>query len=274
MLIKTTTTRIPYSVVMPKDVNGAYCACDICRAIGERGVFSPSETIIFDKILSFGCRAGQGVVIDIGANIGFFSLMAAKYGCRVHSFEPNLLPRSFLQASAIYNQLDDLVTIHPAAVGASKGAGRMQSNHAWGLQKVQIDSDATFVDDAEFQVLPLSSVVHEDALLIKVDTEGFEDSVFAGAWTYLDQKRVSNVLVEVKGFNTKSKRELLRNIATKAKLQRVYNYKEEYGGPASLLQLSQPRTMIDVTSIIINATQDTVPLEHEDFWLTNIELKL
>jgi len=65
-------------------------------------------------------RAGD-VVIDIGANQGFFSCYAAFKGARVFAFEPVPELCQRLRENVVRNGFSDRVTIQQCAVGASSG---------------------------------------------------------------------------------------------------------------------------------------------------------
>src|SRR5260370_13720390 len=60
-------------------------------------------------------RAGD-VVIDIGANYGFFSCYAASKGARVYAFEPNPMIFEKLQRNIAANHFESLITSRPCAL--------------------------------------------------------------------------------------------------------------------------------------------------------------
>lgn len=69
---------------------------DVGRVISETGGFAACETALFRHFLKSQCEKDiNTLVVDVGANIGFFSLYSAAMGCRVESFEPTPLPSSF-----------------------------------------------------------------------------------------------------------------------------------------------------------------------------------
>jgi hypothetical protein len=73
--------------------------------------------------------------------------------------------------------------------------------------------------------------------------------------------------LEVKDWNSRPKRDLLRHVARTGNFSVVYTYKELYGvRVTSLDQLSLEGRLIDVTEVIMQGRYDT-PLPHEDFWL-------
>jgi len=97
------------------------CKCDICSRTLWLGYFAPIETSIFRHILGNGVcgrAAPNNLVVDVGANVGYFSAYASALGCRVASFEPNQNPRRYLEASAALHDPHHLSwKVYPAAIG-------------------------------------------------------------------------------------------------------------------------------------------------------------
>ena len=56
---------------------------------------------------------GRGLVLDIGANFGYFALGAAAAGCRVIAWEPIELFRAFLHHGIALNNLTHLIRVRP-----------------------------------------------------------------------------------------------------------------------------------------------------------------
>jgi hypothetical protein len=97
------------------------CKCDVCYRTDWYGYFAPIETTIFRHILGNGSCDGaarNNLVVDVGANVGYFSAYASALGCRVASFEPNQNPRRYLEASAALQDPYHLSwKVYPAAIG-------------------------------------------------------------------------------------------------------------------------------------------------------------
>jgi FkbM family methyltransferase len=74
---------------------------------------------IYESVLGF-VRPGD-VVVDVGANIGLFSLAAALKGATVHSYEP--LPRNYqiLCDNVSLNRCGDKIVLHDVAISYEKG---------------------------------------------------------------------------------------------------------------------------------------------------------
>ena len=61
------------------------------------------------------------VLWDIGANIGTYSIYAAKNNIRVIAVEPSFMNIEILNRNVISNRVQDLVTIVTCAVGSNTG---------------------------------------------------------------------------------------------------------------------------------------------------------
>lgn len=70
-----------------------------------------------------------GVLVDVGAGQGFFSLAAAARGHRVIAFEASPASLAAFKASVRYNGFQDLVTVHSTTVGASSAAVCLQQTN-------------------------------------------------------------------------------------------------------------------------------------------------
>jgi hypothetical protein len=109
------------------------CKCDICSQTLRRGFFAPIETTIFRHILGNGVcgrAAPNNLVVDVGANVGYFSAYASALGCRVASFEPNQNPRRYLEASAALHDPHHLSwKVYPAAIGKEVCTQNLNKKH-------------------------------------------------------------------------------------------------------------------------------------------------
>lgn len=133
--------------------------------------------------------------VDVGANVGTFSVLASSLvGARSIAIEP--VPTTFesLRLNIAVNHLETLVEPHRVAVGAT--VGRIQFS-------VDRDTVNSVVDEtysgksAEVPVVPLDVLADgKQPTLIKVDVEGFESQVLAGAVRTLQSRSVLAVLLE------------------------------------------------------------------------------
>ena len=151
------------------------------------------------------------VLVDVGANVGYFSLAAAALGARVIAFEPMSRNARKLSKSIIRNRFQDSVTLYQNAVwdtGASFPL-RLVATSALnqGNGKVSHDSYAHGVYGVDFvNTISLSDAVNQDVDVMKIDTEGTEGAVIAGAKRLICGFRVKYVVMEftdIKGRDDK-----------------------------------------------------------------------
>lgn len=127
------------------------------------------------------CRVEpEDVVVDIGANIGIFSMFAALQGAtKVHSYEPSSETVSYLRKNAEANHLHQIVP-HWGAVSDRTGTLRLflTRGHCSGSNRV-FDIDLREGDTAEeVPAFTLEQVLDENGLetvdFMKIDCEGAE----------------------------------------------------------------------------------------------------
>lgn len=121
------------------------------------------------------------VVIDVGANIGFFTLLSStlvgKYG-KVYAFEPHPKTYKYLQGNVALNKVENVRTFN-VALGDSNRIVRF-SNH-----KKSDDKNSVVVDDSGITVpmrkLDQIGIENNSISLLKIDVEGYEKFVVEGA---------------------------------------------------------------------------------------------
>eukprot|EP00741_Cyanophora_paradoxa_P022795 tig00021517_g22016.t1 len=179
----------------------------ISKSIVQTGVWD-IDTMRF---LQFALEdEAPGIVIDVGANIGLFTLSAAAMGHTVFAFEPFSENVARLAAGVVRNRLQGRVRLYPAALsdsrfaaeiaveGTNRGGGTIRRKPT--LLREDI-GEARPLDDwlgaveAELGVAvggPAPSL-----LLLKLDAEGHEPRVLAGAARLLAAQRPKFVVLEV-----------------------------------------------------------------------------
>jgi FkbM family methyltransferase len=139
----------------------------------------------------------ESVVFDIGANFGYFGLLAGteieKKGIQLHLFEPNPDLHELIEKTLSVNGLSTHSRLVKAAVGAKKGSTVIHrvkdlwgSSTAQSLEKLNTYSPVEAKFDASFKVPVVSvddycaenKISHVD--LVKIDVEGFEGPVYDG----------------------------------------------------------------------------------------------
>src|SRR5687768_14536141 len=151
--------------------------------------------------------APGAVVYDVGANVGFFSLLAARLvgpSGHVYAFEPAPANAATVRANAAVNGLDR-VTVLEVAVGAAPGRAALSvpADASWAFLE-RYAPDRRPPETVDVEVAALDGLVDDGALpppqLVKVDVEGGELDVIAGMSRTLRRHRP--VLVcEMHGHN-------------------------------------------------------------------------
>ena len=160
---------------------------EIGRQILLFGLYEKSYAAAFHRLIK-----PADVVLDIGANIGQYTLLAAeKIGARGKVMAIEATPHIFerLQQHVKANGLDN-VLLMPCAVGAEEGTVSMKviADDNDGMHHVSVTSGEAGttevplrrVDDLLAEFLPDRGVD-----VVKIDVEGWEEAVFAGAkWLF------------------------------------------------------------------------------------------
>ena len=136
--------------------------------------------------------------VDIGANVGSYSMLGGAAGARVLAIEP--IPRTFawLTRNIAVNGLGEQV--RALNLGLGRGEGRLR--FTGGLDTVNhVLAEGELTGDAlEVPVRTLDSVLDgQSPTLIKMDIEGFESEVLAGAVRTLADPGLLAVIMELNG---------------------------------------------------------------------------
>lgn len=155
-----------------------------------------------------------GTVVDVGANIGFFSgLLAHRVGQHgtVHAFEPHPSIYGDLSRQVDRWRASNLplgrICLHGVAASSSKGSSTLfepvgfDNNHGMASLEVggsESDTSKTKGRSWEIQTETLDEVLANVGKIsvLKVDVEGHELSVFKGARRLLEEGRISHLVFE------------------------------------------------------------------------------
>jgi FkbM family methyltransferase len=135
--------------------------------------------------------------VDVGANRGSYTYFLARLSRRVFAYEPNPAMRRYLQGASLEN-----VVISEKALSDRSGAaefripfdGRRYGNNVGSLETLPHDSSECLritVPTARLDDEPI-----EDVGFIKIDVEGHEQAVLAGARHLIERDRPV-LLVEI-----------------------------------------------------------------------------
>jgi FkbM family methyltransferase len=171
----------------------------IDRNIIETGVFEPRSTEVVEELVSPG-----DVVLDVGANIGYFTLLLSRLvgeRGRVIAFEPTRLYGDVLQKNLESNRVANCSV---ESVGLSSeeaelmvSIGESSATLHWWVQEAPRERELVRL----VRLDDIAELLELDRLdFIKVDIDGHEPFFFEGAWQTLERFR-PRILMEVNAQN-------------------------------------------------------------------------
>jgi FkbM family methyltransferase len=164
-----------------------------CRYFGADFVVMPGE-VIADEIairryewwqltmMLMACRRYRpDVFIDVGANIGLYTcvLGRAQAAPRLLAFEPDGQNFARLSENIERNGLAGVAAARPAAVGAARGTASLVPGTPENSGLPKLDDDG--VVSVEVIALDDELDIRNGTICIKIDVEGYELEVLAGA---------------------------------------------------------------------------------------------
>jgi FkbM family methyltransferase len=137
------------------------------------------------------------VVIDVGANFGFYSLLASIKGKKVYCIEPSPRNLKILQKNIIINKCNN-INIYPFGLASESGmmkiygySGTSSFVKGWGATNYFTTVSVETLDSLLFDILINKKI------LIKIDVEGFEVEVLRGAIKFLNMNPAPTWMIEV-----------------------------------------------------------------------------
>jgi FkbM family methyltransferase len=174
------------------------------------------------------------VFVDVGANNGFFSLLAAHYvgaGGRVFAFEPNPPVFAALKHHVAINQLADRIALFDVALSdTATDAARL---HVWAEHSGFSSLDLAAAPGAQHLAGGTSVTIRTEVFddwfarqglasidLLKMDVEGFEGQVVAGMTRTLSARRIERIICETQ-WDSAAHRQLVAHGYSAERLEAV-----------------------------------------------------
>ncbi|SRR6266436_1282734 len=179
----------------------------IAAGIWSGANFEPGELALVSSLL-----APDSVFLDVGANVGVYSLLASKVApsARIFAFEPARKTFGLLSRNLQLNNASNVTPIH-LALGNSSGEASLNLNVPGkdGLNTIGVlshpDTEAAGQETVSITTLDdyLRSASIDRVDLMKVDAEGAELSIFEGASGLLERPDAPAILYEAFSFITR-----------------------------------------------------------------------
>lgn len=152
--------------------------------------------------------APAAVLVDIGANVGMYTIWAAMTrGARVFAFEPESQNYALLNRNIMRNGIGDRVIAYCASLSDAAGFGRLAlstfmlggSSHQFSVSAEAKARTASFLQGSYATTLDI--MVSEGLVPVpdhvKIDVDGIEPKIVHGARNTFADPRVKSVLIEV-----------------------------------------------------------------------------
>jgi FkbM family methyltransferase len=153
--------------------------------------------------------AADEVLVDVGANIGLYSIMAASRDVRVYAFEPESQNYALLNRNIYLNGMGERISAYCAALSDRTELGTLFLSGFTAAASCH-----SFGESVDFRARPMQAAFTQgaysttlDGLVaagavpvpnhLKIDVDGIEHKVLAGAARTLADRRLRSVLVEV-----------------------------------------------------------------------------
>lgn len=182
------TIRRPIEVVFENGVRLQFPpATMLAGVVAATGSHEPMEQTFLLHLV----RPGD-LAVDVGANVGIYSLSLAGLGLKVWAFEPSSAIRPALTHNVHLNRAEDRVTVLPFALGAENGDA-LFTRDLEGTNHLVTGEPIGPTESVEIRRLddvvadPATGLVGEDVFLLKVDAEGEDEAVLLGADALLER---------------------------------------------------------------------------------------
>ncbi|MFK7978164.1 MAG: FkbM family methyltransferase [Halioglobus sp.] len=185
----------------------------VSRTLRENAIWEPYET----ELVVASLKAGD-VFLDVGANIGYFTVLAAqlvgqgsKPG-KVFAFEPDAHNCALLRQSAALNQLTEVIELSETALSNEAGEGvlylsedNLGDHQVYASGEVRKQRAITFEHGSHYLGERFSQLGLAQLDLVKIDTQGSEFQVVEGLMPLLKGLAVKpRLLIELTPYSLRA----------------------------------------------------------------------
>jgi len=171
----------------------SYLAGDLCCSSIFLDSYEPFTTEIFKRVVKKG-----NIVVDLGANIGYYSLLAARIvgmEGKVYAFEPEPRNHGLLLKNIELNKYSNIIPVQKA-VSNKSGATKLFISTSGGHSIHELSDGRDFV---EVETVTLDEFLKEEGHhvdVIKIDVEGAEIDAIEGMKQVIKENRNLKMFVE------------------------------------------------------------------------------
>lgn len=168
-------------------------------------VFGSFEKANIQKIIGIANTIKPDIFLDIGANIGVYTLTLASETPiqEIHSFEPDHDNNLKLKTNLLLNKMNNKVVVHDEALSDKDGVANLllaRDGDYLNMGKSSLTpQDNTNYDSIEVKISRLDSIFQnkDKTILIKIDIEGHEEHALLGM---TDTLKNNNIFLQIEIF--------------------------------------------------------------------------
>ena len=174
----------------------------ICGTEGELSVVAATRRVLEPDCAQ--AAPGRNLFLDVGSNSGFYGLMAVAAGCPTVFFDLQPGCNKVVTGALLANGWAEQGLVVAAGLSQTSGTVKVSSTGTCDVDSGRFPlnvQEAGTADQGDVTVPtePLATFISPDThiLLMKVDTEGFEQRVLAGCLPYFERRLIKHAIVEV-----------------------------------------------------------------------------
>ena len=201
------------NIYYPCKNNSAVVKCMLSNRVWEKKIVK-----LFKKYIN-----KDDVVLDVGTYIGLHTIQLSKLAKHVISFEPQPLVSACVKKTLNAMEIKNVDHYH-MALGNETGWTYIHSNGD-GDASIRGIRDAKFTQSFKCKIDKLDNIVKEKIKLIKIDVEGSEFQVLAGAIELIEEHKP---IIIIETFKTKRNLKLLDDFCEGFDYNMVYISADNY----------------------------------------------
>ena len=172
----------------------------ISNCVRKKGFWEAYTTEVLMELFKY---RPNTIFVDIGANIGYFSIIAASYGINVIAFEPVQANSDLFEISIGLNGCEKLITLYKIPLSDRiENISLNICNYNMGL------CSSRDLDNTDYTIKTTTSTLDNfDShfggynLIVKIDVECMEQKVLQGMLRTLEAGKITHIIIEMEKYN-------------------------------------------------------------------------